>query len=103
MQSRRSCITLINNKKEEEEYNTSNVYSSHHKKKGVYKKFKGPKKKVNLYKIECYNCHKIGHYKNTCPTNLRNKKNEREHAIVVEEAPPKKNKNEVSKVKDLYY
>ena len=46
-----ACISLINNKEEDEEDNTSNVYTSQHKKKGVFKKFKGPKKKVDLSKI----------------------------------------------------
>jgi len=45
-------ISLVNNKKEEEE-NNSNAYSAHHNKKGTFKKFKGPKKKVYLSKIEC--------------------------------------------------
>lgn len=64
-------VSLVNNKEDEEEY-ISNAYSAHHKKKGTFKKFKGPKKKVDLSKIECYNCHKMGHYKNQCPENLRN-------------------------------
>lgn len=96
-------ISLANHKKEEDEDNTSNAYYANHNKKGGYKKFKGPKKKVDLSKIECYNCHKMGHYKSQCPENLRNKKREREHGNVVDEVPPKKNKTEESEVKDLYY
>lgn len=97
-----TCISLVSNKKEEEEDDTSNVYYAHHKKMGVYKKFKGPKEKVDLFKIECYNYHKMGHYKNQCPENPRNKKSEREHATVADEAPPKKKKTKESKVKDLF-
>jgi len=44
--------------------------------------FKGPRKKVDLSKIECYNCHKMGHYKSHCSENPRNKKREREHAML---------------------
>src|SRR5699024_8030539 len=65
-------ILLVNNKENEEE-NISNVDFTHHKKKGTFTKFKGPKKKVDLSKIECYHCHKMGHYKNQCPKNPRNK------------------------------
>lgn len=45
----------------------------------------------------------MGHYKSQRPKNPRNKKREREHAIVVKEAPSKKNKTEEFEVKDLYY
>ena len=96
-------ISLVSEKREDEENNTSNAYSSHHMKKGVYKKFKGPKKQVDLSKIECYNCHKMGHYKSQYPENQRKKKREIEHANVVDEAPPKKNKTKESEVRYLYY
>ena len=89
-------ISLVNNKKEDEEENTSNAYYAHHKKKGTFKKFKAPIKKVDLSKIECYNCHKMGHYKNQCLENPRNKKRDMEQTNITDEAPPKKNK-------DLYY
>ncbi len=57
-------VSLVNNKKEDEEENISNAYFSQHKKKGTFKKLKGPKGKFDLSKIECYNCQKMGHYKN---------------------------------------
>jgi len=89
-------ILLVNNKKEDEEDNISNAYSAHHKKKV-------PKKKIDLSKIECYNCHKMSHYKNQCPENPRNKKRDRKQANITDKAPPKKNKIEELEVKDLYY
>lgn len=95
-------ISLANYKKEEDEDNSSYAYSANHK-KGGYTKFKGPKKKVDLSKVERYNCHKMGHYNSQCPENPRNKRREREHANVVDEAPPKKNKAEESEVKDIDY
>jgi len=95
---------MVNNKKENEEENTSNDYSANHKKKGTFKKFKGPKKNMDLSKVECYNCHKMGHYQSHCPKKPRNKKRNRDQVNVVDEAPSKKNKTEEeSKVKDLYY
>lgn len=62
-------ISMVNNKKENEEENTLNAYSAHHKKKGTFKKFKEPKKKRNLFKAECYNFHKMGHYQSNFPKN----------------------------------
>jgi len=85
-------ISLVNNKKENEEENTSNSYSYHHKKRGSFKKFKGPKKKVDLSRIECYNCHKMGHYKNQFLENPRNKKRDSDQSNVTDEAPLKNNK-----------
>ena len=76
-----ACISLVSDKKEDEENNTSNSYSSHQKKKGVYKKFKGPKKKVDLSKVECYNWHTKGHYKSQCPKNPRNKRTDRKSVV----------------------
>jgi len=86
------------------EENTSNAYSSHHKKKGNFKKFKGPKKTMDLCKVECYNCHKMGHYQSHYPENPRNKKRNMDQANFVDEGPLKKNKTgEESEVEDLYY
>lgn len=59
---------------------------------GTFKNFKGPKKKADLSKIECYDCHNTGHYKNQCPQNLRNKKRDRDQENVIDEVPPKKSK-----------
>ena len=55
-------ISLVSGKKEDEENNTSNAYYAHCKNKGSYKKFKETKKVVDLSKIECCNCHYMGHY-----------------------------------------
>ena len=97
-------ISLVNNKEEdEEEENTLNPYFAHHKKKGTFKKFKGPKKKVDLSKIECYNRHKMGRYKNQHLENPKNKKRDRDQTNITEEAPPKKIKIEELEVKYLYY
>ena len=87
---------------------TSNAYSPHFKKKGGNKKFKGPKKNhhgnIDFSKIEFYHRHKIEHYKNQCPENPKNKKRERDQAIIAtDEAPPKKNKTKDFEVKDLFY
>jgi len=40
----------------------------------------------------------MGHCKNDCPKNPRNKKRN-----IVKEGSPKKNKTEESEIKDLYY
>jgi len=77
-----ASVSLTNNKEDEEE-NISNAYSAHHEKKGTFKKFKGPKKKVDLSKIKCYNCHKMGEYKSHCLESPRNKKREREYVNVI--------------------
>jgi len=95
-------ITLVSNKENEEE-KISNAYFAHHKNKGTFKKSKGSRRKVDLSKIECYNCHKMGHYRNVCPNNPRNKKRNMDQANVVKEGSQKKNKTEESKIKDLYY
>jgi len=44
----------------------------------------------------------MGHYKSNCPENPRNKKREREHTNISDEAPPKKNKIEEMEVKELF-
>jgi hypothetical protein len=62
---------------------------------------KGPRRKVDLSKIECYNCHKMGHYKSDCPENPRIRRENRDQANVVDEGSPKKNKTEESEVKGL--
>lgn len=59
---------------------------------------------MDLSKVECYNFHKMGHYKSNCPRNPRSKKRDRDQANVTHEAPSKKNKTEEeSEVKELYY
>ena len=58
----------------------SNAYIAQHK----GKKSKGPIKKVDMSKVECYQCHKKCHYGSECPDNLRNKKIERDQANIVE-------------------
>lgn len=45
----------------------------------------------------------MSHYKNQCPENPRNKKRDREQENTIDEAPPKQNKAEELKVKELYY
>lgn len=74
-------ISLVTNNEEEK---VSNAYSAHHK-KGNFKKTKGPRRKVDMSKIECYQCHKMGHYKSDYPDNPKNKKKNRDQANVVEE------------------
>ena len=88
-------ISLVANNEE-----VSNAYIDQHK--GNFKK-KGPRKKVDMSKIECYQCHKMRHYKSDCLNNPRNKKRERDHANVAEEASPKKVKPEESDRRDLHY
>ena len=82
-------ISLKTNKENEEE-KVSNAYSAHHK-KGNFKKSSGPRRKVDMSKIECYQCHKMGHYKSDCLDNPKNKKRDKDHANVVEEGSSKKN------------
>jgi len=50
---------------------------------------KDQRNKVDLSKIECYNCHMMGHYKNQCAKNPMNKKRDNEQANITDEAPPK--------------
>ena len=58
----------------------SNAYISQHK----GNKSKGPMKKVDMSKVEWYQCHKKGNYRSDCPENPRNKKRERYQASVFE-------------------
>jgi len=77
----------------------SNAYIAQHK----GKKSKGPRKKVDMSKVECCQCHKKGHYKSDCPDNPRNKKRERDQANVAEEEDLKKAKLEESDIRVLHY
>ena len=78
----------------------SNDYASHHK--GRSQK-KGLKNKVYMSKIECYHCHKMGHYRSDCPDNPGSKKRDREHSNMAEEtSSPKKSRIE-EELKDLHY
>ena len=43
-----------------------------------------------MSKVECYECHKKGHYRSDCLDNTRNKKRERDQDNVAEEGDPKK-------------
>ena len=53
--------------------------------------------------IECYHCHKMGHYRSECHDNPRNKKRERDHANEAEEeASPKRVKPEENDIRDLH-
>ena len=45
----------------------------------------------------------MGHYKNQCPENIRNKKRDSDQENITDEAPPKKNETEESEFKDLCY
>ena len=60
----------------------SNSYVAHHK----GKRLKGPRKKVDMSKIECYQFHKKGHYKSDYPENPRNKKRGRDQAKFAEDS-----------------
>ena len=77
----------------------SNAYVVHHK----GKRLKGPRKKVDMSKIECYQFHKKGHYKSDCLKNPRTKKRGRDQANFVEEGDSKKFKLEESDFRDLHY
>ena len=68
----------------------SNAYVAHHK--GTFKK-KGPKKKVDMSKIECYHCHKMGHYRSDCLDNPRSRKRGRDHANMAEKTSSPKKEN----------
>ena len=73
------------------------------RKKEPSRSSKDKRRKLTYPKIECYNCHKMGHYKNQCLENPRNNKRDREQANITDEAPPKKNKVKELEVKELYY
>lgn len=57
-------LSLVANSKD-----VSNAYIAQHK----GKRSKGPRKKIDMSKVECCQCHKKGHYKSHCPDNPRNK------------------------------
>lgn len=80
----------------------SNSYSTHHKNKGTFKKSIGPRKNIDLFKIKCYNCHKMSHYRSNCPNNPRNKRRDRDQANNANAGSPKKNKMEGFEVKYLF-
>lgn len=77
----------------------SNAYGSQHK----GKKLKGPRKKVYMSKVECYQCHRKGHYRSDCPENVRNKKRERDQTNIVEEGDPNKVEPKEFDIRDLQY
>ena len=56
-----------------------------------------------MSKIECYQCHKKGHYKSDFPNTSKNKKRDRDHANFSEEGDPKKAMPEESDIRDLQY
>lgn len=56
-----------------------------------------------MSKIECYQYHKMGHYKNDCLGNPKNKKRNRDQANFVEKGSPKNNKAEELDIRDLHY
>ena len=86
-------ISLVANPEE-----VSNAYTAEYK----GKKSKGPRKKVDMSKVECYQCHKKGHYRSDRPDNPRNKKRGRDQANVAKE-DPKKVKPKESDIRDLHY
>ena len=92
-------ISLVSNNEEEK---VSNAYSASHKKRHS-KKSRGPRRNVDMSKIECYQCYKMGHYRSDCPDNPKNKKRSRDQANVVEEGSPKKTKPEELDIRDLRY
>ena len=87
-------ISLVANLEE-----VSNAYTAQYK----GKKSKGLTKKVGMSEVECYQCHKKGHYRSNYPDNPRNKKRERDHANIAEEKEPKKVKPKEFDIRDLHY
>lgn len=79
----------------------SNAYTAQHK--GNVKKSEGPRKKVDMSTVECYQFHKKGHYMSDCLDNPINKKRERDHDNIVEDEDPKKSKPKESNIRDLHY
>ena len=63
------------------------------------------KKKKDMSKIQCYGCHKYGHYKRNCRKSKKdNNKRGREEAHIIEEVEEAEKKNsKKEEVKDLYY
>ena len=62
--------------------------------------------KIEMSKIQCYECNEYGHFKRNCPTLKKDNKkrkeiNESHVTEEVEELEKKKSKKE--EVKDLYY
>ena len=55
-----------------------------------------------MSKVECYQCHKKGHYRSDHLDNPKNKK-DIDCANIVEEEDPKKVKPEESDIKDPHY
>ena len=74
----------------------SNYYVAHHK----GKRSNGPRNKVDMSTIECYQCHKKG---SIYPENPRNKKRGRGQANFAEEKDSKKVKPEEPDIRDLHY
>jgi len=87
-------ISLVANPK-----GLSNAYVAQHR--GNVKR--GPKRKVDMSKVECYQCHKKGYYRSERPDNPRNKKRERDQANVAKEEDLKKAKPEEFDIRDLHY
>lgn len=56
-----------------------------------------------MSKIECYQCHKKGHYKSDCLENPRNKNKGRDQANFVEKGDSKKFNLEEFDIRDLHY
>jgi len=94
-------ISLVRDKESEEE-KISNSSSTHQKNKGTFNKFIGPRKNIDIFKIKCYNCHHMGHYRSNCPKNPRNKRRYRDQANNANEGSPKKNTMEGFEVKDMF-
>jgi len=92
-------IFLISNNKEEK---VSSAYSASHK-KGYSKKSRELRTKVDMYKIQCYQCHKIDHYRSDCPYNPKNNKRGKDQTNVGEEGCPKKTKPKELDIRDLHY
>ena len=87
-------ISLVDNPE-----GVSNAYTAHHKRN--FKKSKGPKRKVDMSKVECYQCHKKGHYRGDCLDNPRNKKREKDQANIAEEEDLGKAKPKESDIRNF--
>lgn len=79
------------------------------RKKGKFGKFESQKKfqkKINMSKIQCYECNEYGNFKRNCPILKKDNKKikERNKARVTKEVEePKKKKTKKEEVKELYY